>query len=56
MKKPQRKQWAIDKAKEIYTERGDTDMISIFDLAEAVKRKRIKTQERIDAYKISMRG
>ena len=51
MSKPQRKKWATDKAEEIYRNRGDTDMINLFDLAEAVKRKRIKTEERVQSFK-----
>jgi hypothetical protein len=49
--KPQRKKWAVDKAEEIYILRGDEDMITLYELAEAVKRKRINTQERVTKFK-----
>lgn len=49
--KPQRKKWSEEKAREYYTLREDADMINLFNLAEAVKRKQIKTQARIDSFK-----
>lgn len=46
----QRKRWATRKAREIYTKRGDIDMIDIFQLSDAVKGKPTKTQKQIDRY------
>jgi hypothetical protein len=51
MTKPQRKKWATQKALEIYIDREDQDMITLYDLAEAVKRKQIKTMERVLQFK-----
>lgn len=51
MSKPERKKWATDKAEEIYRQREDQEMINLFDLAEAVKRKRITTEERVQSFK-----
>jgi len=50
MSKIQRKNWAVEKTKEIYTDRDDKEMQVLFDLAEAVKRKRIKTEERVESF------
>lgn len=52
MSKPERKKWATDKAEEFYRLREDKDMANLFDLAEAVKRKRISTEERIQTFKV----
>jgi len=49
--KPGRKRWAIITAKEFYTLREDKDMIKLFELAEAVKYKRITTEERVLLFK-----
>jgi hypothetical protein len=49
--KPGRKKWTICIAKEFYTLREDQDMINLFNLAEAVKRKQIKTEERVMLFK-----
>ena len=49
--KPQRKKWAVDKAEEIYILRNDYDMMTLYELSEAVKRKRINTQERVTKFK-----
>jgi hypothetical protein len=49
--KPGRKKWATNIAKEFYTLKEDEDMINLFDLAEAVKRKQIKTEERVLLFK-----
>lgn len=51
MTKPERKKWAIEKSYEIYTKRGDEDMINIYNLSEAVKRKRINSEARIQKFK-----
>jgi hypothetical protein len=51
LNKNQRKQWATEKAKEIYQSRTDVDMSNIYELSEAVKRKQFKTEERITEYK-----
>jgi len=53
MSKPERKKWATDKSKEIYTLRDDKEICTLFELAEAVKRKRITTDERVDEFKAS---
>ena len=52
MTKIQRKNWAIEKSKEIYNDRNDIEMNTIFNLSEAVKRKRITTDKRIEEFKI----
>lgn len=51
MSKPERKKWVTKKAEEFYRLRGDQDMINLFELAESVKRKRIKTEERVQSFK-----
>jgi len=51
LNKMQRKQWAVDQANNYYLLREDTDMINLFELTEAVKRKQIKTEERILEFK-----
>lgn len=48
MTKPERKKWSVEKAREMYTLRGDKDMITIFNLADHVKGKRLNTQQKID--------
>lgn len=50
MTKPERKKWSTNKAKMIYTERKDEDMIKLFELAEAVKRKQINTKAKIQTF------
>ena len=52
MTKIQRKTWATKKAEEIYNSRKDYDMITVYNLAEAVKRKQIKTEERVNVFKL----
>lgn len=49
--KPERKKWAMEKANDFYSLRKDKDMINLFELAEAVKRKQIKTEKRIKEFK-----
>lgn len=49
--KPGRKKWSTERAKDFYTMREDQDMINLFNLAEAVKRKQIKTLERVQSFK-----
>lgn len=51
LNKTQRKKWATDQANRYYLLREDTDMINIYKLAEAVKRKQIKTDKRIAEFK-----
>lgn len=50
MKKPERKKWVTQLAREMYIERGDEDMINIFDLKDDVRCKRIKTEKRIKEF------
>jgi hypothetical protein len=49
--KQQRKTWSTKKAQEIYVNRKDEDMIKVYELSEYVKRKRIKTEERLSIIK-----
>lgn len=49
--KPQRKKWATEVAEQLYTMREDQDMINLYALSEAVKRKRINTEERVASFK-----
>lgn len=51
MDKPKRKKWSTDQAREFYVMREDQDMINLYNLSEAVKRKRIKTEERVQSFK-----
>lgn len=51
MTKDERKRWATEKAKELYTIRKDQDMINVFELSNTVKRKQIKTEEKVDFFK-----
>lgn len=51
MTKLERKKWATEKCKDIYNAREDKEMSILFDLAEAVKRKQIKTEERVEEFK-----
>lgn len=50
MSKTERKKWAEKKAEEIYRNRGDQEMINIFDLCVKVKSKRINTEEKVRSY------
>lgn len=50
--KLERKNWAVQKAIEIYNKRQDQEMITLFNLAEDIKGKRLTTLEKnIDEYK-----
>lgn len=49
--KPQRKQWSVVNAKKIFNDREDRDMINIFELSESVKRKQMKTEDKINQFK-----
>ena len=49
--KARRKKWAIEITRSFYKDRGDKEMINIFNLAEAVKRKQIKTKARAESFK-----
>lgn len=49
--KPQRKKWSEEQARKYYVLRDDTDMTNLFNLADAVKRKQIKTIERVQSFK-----
>lgn len=49
--KPQRKVWSTEFAEQSYTLREDQDMINVYALAQDVKRKQFKTEERIQSYK-----
>ncbi len=48
--KSARKKWSTQKSEEIYVDRGDQDMILIYQLARDVKGKRFKTEEQIVAF------
>ena len=50
MTKPQRKVWSTIKAHEIFTEREDQDMMNVYELSEAVKRKRNNTEDKIQKF------
>ena len=50
MTKPERKKWSTAKAKSIYIARGDQDMIKLFELAAAVKGKRVNTPAKIQVF------
>lgn|SRR5579862_1728345 len=51
LNKPQRKQWSVENAKKIFNDRGDKHMINIFELSEGVKRKQMKTEDKINQFK-----
>jgi len=50
LKERERKFWAIDKAKEIYTKRKDKDAVALYDLSTIVKGKRMNSEEKIQGY------
>jgi hypothetical protein len=49
-KKVDRKKWSVVKAREYHTLRNDEDMISVYNLKDAVSKKRITTNERVEAF------
>jgi hypothetical protein len=51
LNKDKRKKWSIGESERIYRVRGDQDMINIYELSEAVKRKRITTEIRVLEFK-----
>jgi hypothetical protein len=51
LNKPQRKQWSVENAKKIFNDRDDKYMINIFELSEGVKRKQMKTEDKINQFK-----
>jgi hypothetical protein len=51
LNKAQRKQWSVDQANHYYSLRQDIDMINLYELSEAVKRKQIKTEKRVLEFK-----
>lgn len=50
MKKPQRKKWAEEKAREIYNSRNDVSMIELFQLSDRIFRKRLDSEQKIQSY------
>jgi hypothetical protein len=50
LKETERKKWAIEKAKEIYTQRKDKNAIALYDLSLTVKGKRMNSEEKIQGY------
>jgi len=50
LKETQRKKWAIQKAKEIYTQRGDDNAVKLYDLSITVKGRRMNSEEKIQGY------
>lgn len=48
--KIQRKTWAVDKSKEIYTSRNDEDALMLYDLSVEVKGKRFTKEERVSEF------
>ena len=51
MDKTKRKKWSTDQAQAFYILREDRDMINLYELSGAVKRKRITTEERVQSFK-----
>jgi hypothetical protein len=56
LKENERKKWAIEKAKEIYKERGDENAIALYDLSITVKGKRMNSEEKIQGFINSFTG
>jgi len=56
LKEKERKKWAIEKAKEIYTRRDDADAVKLYDLAETVKGKRMNSEKKIQDYLSNFSG
>nr|QBK85512.1 MAG: holliday junction resolvase [Marseillevirus LCMAC101] len=50
LKETERKKWAIEKAKEIHTQRNDKNAIALYDLSLTVKGKRMNSEEKIQGY------
>ena len=50
MTKIQRKKWAEEKVREIYTLREDKSMIDLFNLKDTIFRKRLNSEEKIMEY------